>query len=160
VETSNRELGDEVDVGVQAVEIGGEHDLRSNGDKLSVSRCILLVEVRTLVENKDGLIDLDGFDTSSLELRQELLVNRQDLGEQRDRLEGSRCFLGGLAKDKVRDGAKNDWASDNAGCLGLVVLGKGLVVKELEVGLLGQLWDDKVVVGVEPETSNQINNTI
>jgi hypothetical protein len=153
VEASNGELGDKVDVGVQAVEVGGEHDLGSDRDKLSVSKRILLVEFGTLVENKDRLINLDGFNSSSLELRQELLVNRQDLGEQRDGLEGSRCFLGSLGKDEIRDGAENDWASDDAGLLGLLVLSKGLVVEELEVGLLGQLWNDKVVVGVEPETS-------
>lgn len=152
VEASDGELGDKVDVAVQASEVGGEDDLGGNGGELSVGGGELLLEGSGGVEDEDGLVDLDPLGASSLQVSEEGLVEGEELGEEGDGLEVGGGLLGGLSKSKERDGAQDDGAGLDSKFLGLLVLNDGLVEDELEVGLLRELRDDKVVVGVEPST--------
>ena len=150
MQTGNGELRNEGEVRGETTVVRGYHDLRRDGDELSVSLRILLLEVRSLVENEDGLIDLDGLNTSSLKIAEELLVDRKQLREERDRLEASLRLLGSLTEGEERDGTENNRAGDDTKGLRLVVLLERLVEKELEVGLIRELGDDEVVVRVEP----------
>jgi len=111
------------------------------------------LEVDSVVENEDGLVNLDPLGTGGLELRKELAVDGEELGEEREGLEASRGITSGLAQNEVRDGAKDDRAGFNTSSLGFLVLLNSLVEVQLEVDGSGQLRDDVVVVGVEPKTS-------
>jgi hypothetical protein len=151
VKTSDGELGNEVDVGVEAGEVGSQQDLGSNGDELSVRGGELLLEAGGGVEDEDGFVDLDPLSSSSLQVREESLVERKDLGEEANGLEAGLGFLRSLAEDKERDRAKDDGAGGNAKGLSLLEFLDGLVEVELEVGFLRELGDDEVVVGVKPK---------
>ena len=82
METSDRELGSKVNIGVEAAEIGGQEDPGGNGGKFGVGSVELALELETSVEDEDGLIDLNPLGTSSLEFSQKLLVKREDLWEE------------------------------------------------------------------------------
>lgn len=150
VEGSDGELGNEVDVGVEAGEVGGQGDLGGDRGELSVGRDELLLEGSSGVEDKDGLIDLDRLSTSCLQISKEGLVEREELGEEADGLEAGLGLLGSLSEDEERDGTKDNRAGGDAMGLSLLEFLNSLVEVELEVGLLRELRNDKVVVGVEP----------
>lgn len=151
VKTGDREFGNEVDVGVEASKVSGKHDLRGNGNELGVGSGVLLLEGSSSVKNQDGLINLDPFNTSSLQISKKLFVDRDEFGQEGDGTEPRLSRLGVLAENEERDGAKYNRASDSASLLGFLELLQGLVVVELELGFLGEFGDDIVVVGVKPE---------
>ena len=57
----------------------------------------------------------------------------------------------GLAQPQVGDGTQDNRTGGNAEGLGFLKLFNGLVEVELEVGGLGKLGDNEVVVRVEPD---------
>lgn len=154
METRNGELRDEVQVGVETGEVCREENFRGKRGKLGVGRGELLLEGGCAIENKDGLVNLDPFSTSILEVRQKFGVNRKEFWKKGNGLETRLGALGGLAKDKERDGTEDDRTGGNASSLSLIILLKGFVEVQLEVGFLRELRDDKVVVGVEPKKAN------
>lgn len=153
METSKAgESGENVEVVDDVTEVGGNDNL---GDGIASSGNGLIgglessLDLGTEIEDEDGLVNLDRLGTSSLELLQELNVDRDKLVEEGDGVDGGATVS--LAKGKEGDGADKDGAGLEAGLLGLKELadglgvlgeGEGLVV--LESGL------DVVVVGVEP----------
>ncbi len=150
VEAGDGELSNDLDVGVEAGEVGGEQDLGRDGSKLGVSRDKLLLESRGNIEDEDGLVNLDPLDTSCLEGRQESVVDGEELGKERDGLEARLRVFGSLAEDKERDGAEDDWACNDTSSLGLFILFESFVEVELELGLVRKFGDNVVVVGVKP----------
>lgn len=107
------------------------------------------------VHNESRLVDLDRLGTGSLELLDEVLVNRDHLVKQRDGLESGvdRQVSGRLADEEVGDGAENNGAGLEASLLGLLVVLDsldGASLAEGELGLGGELRDNVVVVAVEP----------
>lgn len=150
VETSDTELGNDVEVGVETTVVGREQDKGSDGDDLVVGGLESGRVVGSGVKNEDGLVNLDPLSASGLELAQELLVDREQLRKEGNGLEARLSLLSSLAEDKERDGSENDGAGSDARGLGLLELLNSLVEQELELGLLRELGDDKVVVGVEP----------
>lgn len=144
---------DNVEVVDDVAEVGGESELGTSGalesGELLVGGLESLLDLGGEVEDEDGLINLDGLGASLLELLQELLVDGEELVEERDGVDGLATV--GLAEGEERDGTDEDGTGGDAGLLGLLELtdrlgvggeGEGLVV--LESGL------DIVVVGVEP----------
>lgn len=158
VETGDAQLGNDVDIALETAVVGGKHDRGGNGDKLAVRGDERALVVGSDIENEEGLIDLDPVSTSGLELGQELLVDREELGEEGDGLEARLSLLGSLTEDEERDGAENDGAGRNTGGLGLLELLNCLVEKQLELGRLRELGDDKVVVRVEPGHRRSFNH--
>ena len=159
VETGNRKFGGEVEVGVETTEVGGQEDFGGNGGKLSIGGIELTLKLETSIENKDGFVDLDPLGTSSLELSQELFVEREDLREEGNRSKVGGGILGGLAQPQVGDGAQDDRAGRDTESLGLVKLLDGLVEVKLEVGGLGELGHNEMVVRVEPDGDRDLETT-
>lgn len=156
VEAVDGELGDELDVGVEAAKVGRDGDLESRGGlgEGSVGRGELGAEGRGGVENESGLIDLDLGGASSLELDEELSEGGNELVEDIDRLErGVLLVATGLADNEVGDGAENDGAGDDASGLGLLELVDGLGVDELEFGGRRDLTLEVVVLGKQSRGS-------
>jgi len=151
VKTSNGELGNEVEVGVETTEVGGQQDFGGNRGKFGISGVELALEPETSVKNEDGFVDLNPLGTSGLELSQELLVEREDLGEEGDRGKVGGGIFRSLTQPQVGDGTQNNRAGRDTEGLGLVELLNWLVKVELEVGGLGELGDNEVVVRVEPD---------
>ena len=150
METSNGKLGSEVEVGVKATEVGGQEDLGGDRGKFSIGCVELTLELEASIENEDGLVNLDPLCTSGLELSQELLVEREDLREERDRSKVGGGILSSLAQPQIGDGTQDDGAGRDAKGLCLVKLFNGLIEVELEVGGLGELGYNEMVVRVEP----------
>jgi hypothetical protein len=150
VETSNRELGNKGQVGIEAREVSGQQDLRGDGGEGFVSSGVLLLESSSSVEDEDGLVNLHPLGTGGLEVGQESLVDREEFGEEGDGLESGRGLFGSLAQDQERDGAQDDRAGGNTSSLGLLELLDSLVEVQFELGLFRDLRNDKVVVRVEP----------
>ena len=151
VETSDRKFGNEAEVGVETTEVGGQEDFWGDRGKLGIGGVELALKLETSIENKDGLVDLDPLCTGGLELSQELFVERDDLWEEGDRGKVGGGILGGLAQPQVGDGAQDDRAGRDTEGLGLVKLLNRLVKVELEVGGLGELGHNEMVVRVEPD---------
>ena len=103
-----------------------------------------------MVKNEDRFIDLNRLSTRILEGGQELLVDRDELGKERDGLEASARLLRGLAEGEEGDRTSDDRTSGDTEVFGLTVLLESLVEVELEFSLLGKLGDNEVVVRVEP----------
>ena len=150
VETSDGELGSEVEVGVETAEVGGQEDLWGNRGKFSVGGVELALKLEASVENEDGFVNLDPLGTGGLELGQQLLVEREDLWEEGDRGKVGRGILSSLAQPQVGDGTQDNRTGHYTEGLGLVELLDSLVKIELEVGGLGELGHNEVVVRVEP----------
>jgi hypothetical protein len=150
VETSNRELGNVVHVGVETGEVGGKKDLRGNLGKGGVCSGELGLESGSLVEDENGLINLNPFSTGGLEICEEGFIDRDKLGEQSDGLEARLGTLAGLSENEERDGSKDNGPGSNAGGLRLLEFFNGLVEVQFEVGLLRKLGNDEMVVRVEP----------
>ena len=159
METGNRKFGGEVEVGVETTEVGGQEDFWGDGGKLSIGGIELTLKLETSIENKDGFVDLDPLGTSSLELSQELFVEREDLREKGNRSKVGGGILGGLAQPQVGDGAQDDRAGRDTESLGLVKLLDGLVEVKLEVGGLGELGHNEMVVRVEPDGDRDLETT-
>ena len=153
VETSDGEGLDNLEVGLELVEVGGDHDLDRGGglgDGL-VGRLELGGVLLSTVEDEDGLVDLDPLGTGLSELGEHLTVDGGELVEERDGVElGVLGVLAGLAEGEEGDGTDEDGAGVVAGLLGLDKVVDGLGVVDLELGGLAQLGDEVVVVGVEP----------
>lgn len=153
VETSSAgESGENVEVVDDVTEVSGNDDLgdgiTSGGNGL-VGGLEGSLDLGAEIEDEDGLVNLDRLGTSGLELLQELDVDRDELVEEGDGVDGGATVS--LAKSKEGDGADKDGAGLETSLLGLEELadglgvlgeGEGLVV--LESGL------DVVVVGVKP----------
>jgi hypothetical protein len=122
-----------------------------NRGKFSINGVELALELETSIENEDGLVDLDPLGTSSLELSQELLVERENLGEEGDRGKVGGGILSSLAQPQVGDGTQDDRAGRDTEGLGLVELLNRLVEVELKVGGLGELGHNEMVIRVEPD---------
>ncbi len=150
METGDGELRSEGQVRVEAAVVGGEDELGGDRGKLGVGLGELLLVDRGRVENEDRLVDLDGLDTSRLQVSKELLVDGQELAEEGDRLEASTGLLGGLAEREEGNGTNDNGAGGDTESLRLVVLLEGLVEVELELSLFRELGNDEVVVGVKP----------
>lgn len=151
VDTSDGELGDDRDVGVKTAVVGGKDDLGGDGSKLGVSGDEFLLVVARGVEDEDRLVNLNPFSASCLEVGEELLVHGKQLGEEGDGLESSLRFLGGLSENEEGDRAEDNRAGGDTDRLCLLEFLNCLVEKQLELGLLRELGDDEVVVGVKPE---------
>ncbi len=150
METSNGEFSDKFDITVETSEVGSEDDLGSNGRKLSVSGGVFLLKSGSCIENQNGFIDLYRVSTSSLQISEELLVDRKQLGQKGNRAESGFGIFGRLSKNKEGDRAKDDWASSDTSCLCLFEFVEGLVEVQLEVCLFRELGDNEMVVGVKP----------
>lgn len=160
METSDGELGDEAEVRVETTEVSGEQDLWCDGCELSVGSSVRLFEGRGLVEDKDGLINLNPLNTSSLEVGEEGLVDREEFGKEGD---GLKAWLGafrGLSEHQERDGSQHYGTSGDASLLGLLVFFKSLVEEQLEVGSIREFGNDKVVVRVEPNDKMALDHQI
>ena len=151
MKASDRKFGSEVDIGVEATEVGGQEDLGGNGGKFSVGGVELALKLETSIENEDGLVDLHPLGTSSLEFSQELLVERKEFWEEGDGSKVRRGILSGLAQPQVGDGTQDNRACHDTESLGLLELLNWFVEVELEVRRLGKLGHNEVVVRVEPD---------
>lgn len=148
MERVHRELGDELDVLVQAAEVGRERDLETGGGlgERGVGRLVLRAEGRGRVQDERRLVDLHLGGTGGLKLGEELSKDGHELVEDVDWLERGRLLVAaGLAEDQVGDRAEKDGARDDAGGLGLDELVNGLGVDELELGVRRDLSLDVVV---------------
>lgn len=131
----------------------GDGDLGGNGSKSLVGLLEELTLRLGLVHHEDRLVELNLLNTSLLELREELLVDRDKLVKEVERLELGGGRVGLSDEREVSDRTEKNRSGGDAELLGLLVLSKGLVVVELELGL-GRVVDlDDVVVGVEAEKS-------
>ena len=149
VESVNGEVLEELDALTDTAVGGGKGDLGGDRGEGLVDLLVVGTPGLGLVGDKDGLVDLDLLDTSLLELGKELLVDGDELVEERQGLEVSRGVTGLGDEGEVGDGAEKDGAGGDTKSLGLLVLSKLLVVVQLESGL-GRVGDlDDVVVGVE-----------
>lgn len=149
VECENGEVLEELN-GLADSAVGrGDGNLRGDGSKSLVG---LLEEFGLglgLVHHEDGLVELNLLNTSLLELREELLVDRDKLVKEVEGLELSGGRVGLSDEGEVSDRTEKNRSGGDAVLLGLLVLRKSLVVVELELGL-GRVVDlDDVVVGVE-----------
>lgn len=127
----------------------GDGDLGGNGSKSLVGLLEELTLGLGLVHHKDRLVELNFLNTSLLELREELLVDRDKLVEEVEGLELGGGRVGLSDEREISDRTEKNRSGGDAELLGLLVLSKGLVVVELELGL-GRVVDlDNVVVGVK-----------
>lgn len=131
----------------------GDGDLGGNGSKSLVGLLEELTLGLGLVHHKDRFVELNFLNTSLLELREELLVYRDKLVEEVEGLELGGGRVGLSDEREISDRTEKNRSGGDAELLGLLVLSKGLVVVELELGL-GRVVDlDNVVVGVKAEKS-------
>ena len=145
----DREVLDELDALADSAVRGGEGDLGGNGGEGLVDLLVLGTPGLGLVGDEDGLVNLDRLDTSVLELLEELLVDGEEVVEQREGLKVGGSVSGLGDESEVGDGAEEDGSGDDTEGLGLLVLGELLVVVQLEGGVGGVGDLDDVVVGVE-----------
>jgi hypothetical protein len=149
VETVDGEVLEELDGLADSAVSGGDGDLGGDGGEGLVDLLELGRHGLGLVEDKDGLVNLDVLDTSLLQLREELLVDGEERVEELDGLKVGGGISALSDERKVGDGTEKDRSGSDTGGLGLLVLLKLLVEGELE-GLVGRVVDlDNVVVGVE-----------
>lgn len=153
VETGDWQLRNVVQVGIEPSEVCGEENLGSDLGESGVSRGELRLEVGSTIENKDRLVDLNPLSTSSLQIGEERLVNGDELGKNADGLEAGLSTLASFSKNEERNGTKNNGAGGDTRSLGFLELFNGLVEVELELCLVGELRDDKMVVGVKPRNN-------
>ena len=151
METSDREFSGKGNVSMETTEICGQEDLGGNGGKFGVGGVELVLIIETFVEYEDGLVDLDPLGTGSLEFSQKLLVKREDLGEEGNRRKVRGGILSGLAQPQVGDGTQDNRAGRDTEGLSLFELLNWLVEVKLEVGGLGKLGYNEVVVRIEPD---------
>ncbi|GKT83088.1 LOW QUALITY PROTEIN: hypothetical protein Ct61P_00938 [Colletotrichum tofieldiae] len=119
--------GEDIEVVDDVTEVGGQDEVgEASADELLVGGLEGVLGLLGQVEDQDGLVNLDGLGTGSLELLQELDVDGNELVEEGDGVNGLATV--GLAEVEERDGAQEDGAGDDAGGLGLVELTNGLGV--------------------------------
>jgi len=117
----------DVEVVDNVTEVGGKDDLRAlSSGELLVGRLEGLLDLGGQVEDKDGLVNLDGLGTSLLQLLQKLLVDGKELLEEGDGLDGLATV--GLTESKERDRTEEDRAGGDTGLLGLEEVADGLGV--------------------------------
>lgn len=142
------EVGENVNVVDDVTEVGGEDELGglvSESTELLVGRLEGSLDCTLEVKDQDWLIDLDRLSTSFLELGQKVDVERDELIDERDWVNGLTTVS--LGESKERDGSEKDWAGDNASLLGLLELDNWLGVgRQLELLAVLQGWLDIVVV--------------
>lgn len=152
VETSNVDVLDEGDVVADAAKVGGDEDLElvADSSQTSVGSVVLGNDSWRGVEDEAGLINLDPVGTGLGELGEELLVDGENIGQEREKVKTVRV-LGSLTEEEEREGSEDDGAGMDAESLGLFEflnsLGLGAEAEDVVVLELG---DDVVVVGVEP----------
>ena len=146
------EAGEDVQVVDDVTEVGGNGelgDLGAEGSELGVSGAEGGLGLLGEIEDKDGLIDLDGGGTGLGKLDEELLVDGQELLKEGDGIDGS--ITVGLSEVEERDGSNQDGAGGDTLGLGLKELPHGLGVGSEGKGLVvleGRA--DVMVVRVEP----------
>jgi hypothetical protein len=136
------ELGDVLDVLLEAAEVGGQGDLEAGGGlgESLVGPGELLRKLVGGIENESGLVNLNLGRAGGLELLEELTKDGGKLVEDVDGLEGSVGLItASLADEEVGDGSEKNGAGHDAGLLGLNELVDWLGVDELEVGVGGDL---------------------
>jgi hypothetical protein len=143
---------DEVERLAEGSEVGGEDDLGGDLGKLLVGGLELSGEGLSSVEDKDGLVDLNGLGTGLLELGEKLGVNGDELIEGLERLVAGSGVSGGFSEGEEGDGSEDDGSGGDTELLGLLELSEGLVVVKLEVDGTRDLGNDVVVVRVEPRS--------
>lgn len=146
------EMGKGINVVDDVTEVSGEDETRSlvaeTAERL-IGGLEGSLDLGSEIEDQDGLINLNGLGSGSLELSQEVNVEREQLGQEGDGVDG--LVTVGLAKSKERNGTQDDRAGDDAGLLGLLELNNGLRVGgELELLAITESGLDIVVVGVKP----------
>jgi hypothetical protein len=145
-------LGQGLKVVDDVTKVGGEDkvgDLVAKGSKLLVGGLEGSLALGGQVEDQDGLVNLDGLGTSSLELGEELLVDGQEVVKKVDGVDG--LVTVGLAEGEEAHGADKDGAGGDTSLLGLVEVGDDLGgLGELEGLAVLEGGLDVVVVGVEP----------
>ena len=152
VETVDGQVLEELDRLADSSVSGGDGDLWGNRGEGLVDLLELGTHGLGLVEDKDGLIDLDVLDTLLLQLGEELLVDGEQFVEELDGLKVGWGISALSDKRKVSDGTEEDRSGGDTLSLGLLVFLELLVKVELE-GLVGRVVDlDNVVVGVEEFT--------
>ena len=149
VESVNRERLEEVDALANPAVSGGDGDLGGDRSKSLVDLLVLGSPRLSLVHHKDGLVNLNLFNASLLELGEELFVDGEEVVEEREGLKVGRCLTGLGDEGKVGDGTEENWSGGDTEGFGLLVLDKLLVEEELEGGG-GRMGDlDDVVVGIK-----------
>ena len=153
VETADWQGLDGVQVWSDVTEVGGQGDLRQTlTNQLLESRLVQVLDILRQVQDQDRLVDLDGSGTGVVQLSEQRLVDRQELVQQRDRVQVQGVLVS-LTQVQVRDRTNNDRSGLDAQFLGLQVLNNwlqaGLRV-QLELGRVGEGWSDIMVVGVKP----------
>jgi len=143
---------EDIEVVDDVAKVGGNGDGR---DLAGLSRDSLIgrleggLDLGPEVEDEDGLVDLDVVGTSSLELLQELDVDRHELVNEGDGVDLGATV--GLAKGKEGDGADEDGAGVEASLLGLEELAHRLgILSEGEGLVVLESWLHVMIVRVEP----------
>lgn len=152
VETSNVDILDEGDVVADAAKVGGDQDLElvADSSQAGVGGVVLSNDGGCGVEGETWLVNLDPVGTGLSKLGEELLVDGEDLGQEREKVKTVRV-LGSLAEEEEGERSEDDGAGVNTESLGLVELLEGLDLGTEVEGLVGlELGDDEVVVSVEP----------
>lgn len=151
VERSDGERLEVVDRLADAAVSRGDGDGGRNGGEGLVGLLEELGRALRLVEDQDGLVELDGLSTGLLERSKDLFVDGQERVEELDRLKvGGRVTR--LADEReVGDGTEQNGTGLDAERLGLVVLLQPLVAGQLELGRGFVVDLDNVVVRVKAE---------
>lgn len=135
------EVGENINVVDNVTEVGGEDKLGglvTESTERLVGRLEGSLDGVPEIKDQDWLINLDRLSTSLLQLGQKVNVERNELLNERNRVN----FLAtiSLGESQERDGTEEDWAGDNAGLLGLLELDNRL-------GSSGELEDLVVLQG-------------
>lgn len=150
METCNRELGNELKVGVEASKVGGQQDLGSNGGEFCVGGCKCAGKEGSLVEDENRLIDLYPLRTSGLEIGEEGMIDGEKFWEKGNGLKSSGGLFGCFSEDKERYGAEDNRAGGDTCGLSFFEFFDSLVEDQFEVGFIGKLGDNEMVVRVKP----------
>ncbi|QBM86523.1 hypothetical protein METSCH_A11680 [Metschnikowia aff. pulcherrima] len=153
VEALNWQALESSQVGSHVTKVGGQGDLwQALAHQLLEGGLVQVLHRLWQVQHQDRLVNLHGLGASLVKLSEQRLVDRQELVQQRDRVQVQRVLVG-LTQVQVRDWAEHDWSGLNTQLLGLQELLDGLqagTVVQLELGGVGESGSDVVVVRVEP----------
>lgn len=142
----------DINVVNDVTEVGGENDARSlvtESAELLVGRLEGILGLGGKVKDEDRLINLNVLSTSLLQLLEELDVDREEVIDLGDGVNGLTTVS--LGKSQERDRSQDDGTSDDASLLGLKELNNRLgLLGELESLVVLKSGLDVVVVGVKP----------